>query len=345
MALRLVQRTKGGNWYIRGSVRGIRIAESTGLSNKRKAEAVLAKRSNEIWKESVFGKPATVTFAQAAASYASDGGDSRHLSPLIRFFGERKIGSIGQSEIEAAARKLKPGASPATINRQIFTPTSAVLHYAARRRWCEKPALARPSQPPGRVRWITPEEAEALIAAAAPHLKPLVIFLLSTGARVAEALYLDWQNVDLERRQVQFLNQAAGGPGTKNNKCRGVPLHSRAIEALMALPHRSGAVFRRPPLPNDDQQVGQPYSDRRGLGGGQLKTAWKGMVRRAGIADFTPHDCRHTWASWHYMANRDLNALMALGGWSDAQMVLRYAHMNVAHLAPTIETIWLRPDH
>jgi integrase len=66
------------------------------------------------------------------------------------------------------------------------------------------------------------------------------------------------------------------------------------------------------------------------------------MVRRAGIVDFTAHDCRHTWATWHYMANRDLNALMTLGGWSDAQMVLRYAHMNVAHLAPTIETMWTK---
>jgi hypothetical protein len=130
MALRLVQRTKGESWYIRGTLRGIRIAESTGLSNKRKAEAVLAKRSNEIWKESIFGKPATVTFAHAAMSYAANGGDGRHLPPLIQFFGERKIGSIGQSEIEAAARKLKPDAKPATINRQIFTPTSAVLHYA-----------------------------------------------------------------------------------------------------------------------------------------------------------------------------------------------------------------------
>jgi integrase len=56
-------------------------------------------------------------------------------------------------------------------------------------------------------------------------------FLLYTGARVSEALYLDWRQVDLARREVQFLN-------TKNGESRGVPLHPRLVEALSALPHR-----------------------------------------------------------------------------------------------------------
>ena len=83
---------------------------------------------------------------------------------------------------------------------------------------------------------------------------------------------------------------------------------------------------------------GKPYA-RKADGGGQIKTAFKAACRRAGISDFTPHGCRHTWATWHYAANRDLVALMQLGGWKSDKMVLRYAHMNVAHLAPSIAAL------
>jgi integrase len=111
---------------------------------------------------------------------------------------------------------------------------------------------------------------------------------------------------------------------TKNGERRGVPLHPRALAAIANLSHRTGNVFRRP----DKQRYEPRYS-----AGGQIKTAFKGACRRAGIADFHPHDCRHTWATWHYSANRDIGALMELGGWKSVAMVMRYAHTNPDHLA------------
>ena len=104
------------------------------------------------------------------------------------------------------------------------------------------------------------------------------------------------------------------------------------MAALANLEHRDGAVFRRPD--------GLPYEAKKDeSGGGQIKTGFKGACRRAGISDFTPHDCRHTWATWHYAANRDLIALMQLGGWKSERMVLRYAHVNVDNLSSTISAL------
>jgi len=173
------------------------------------------------------------------------------------------------------------------------------------------------------VRSITPEEADRLIGACADHLRPLVIFSLYTGARLSEALYLDWRQINLTRREVQFLK-------TKNGDPRGVPLHQRVVDALTALPHREGEVFRRPD--------GKPYA-RKTDGGGQIKTGFKAACRRAGIANFTPHDLRHSFATWHYAANRDLVALMELGGWNSERMVLRYTRVNVAHLSRSIDAL------
>lgn len=336
MPLTIQRRHGSPNWYLRGTVRRISVDESTGTRDRKAAEEIRAVREAELLKRSVHGDSAVRTFAEAALSYMEAGGERSHLTPILNVIGRKPLGAIGQAEIEALARKLKPGASGATINRHIYTPVAAVLHHAARKKWCDKPVLARPKQSAGRIRWVTHDEADRLVEAAAPHIRPLVIFLFSTGARIAEALYLDWRDVDLDRAHVVF-------PETKNGEPRGVPLHPRAVAALSALPHRTGAVFRRslPRLTAGGKltPLGDAYEVREG-GGGQIKTAWAGMLKRAGIADFSPHDCRHTWATWHYQANRDLTALMKLGGWKSVQMVMRYAHVNTSELAGTINAIW-----
>jgi integrase len=323
MPLKLVRRPKSPNWVIRGTLRRVRVEESTGTSNRTAAEEIRAKREAEILKASIYGRIATVSFAEAALSYLEQGGSRKFLEPVIQYFKTTPLAKIDQAAIEAGAAKLYPSATPATRNRNFYTPTLAVLHHGGAR-----PIVKRPKLPKGRVRWLTIEEAERLINATADHLRPLVIFLLYTGARVGEALWLDWRDVDLRRRHVTFIK-------TKNGEARGVPLHSRVVAALANLPHRDGEVFRRPD--------GLAYVRSKGIedtsAGTRIKTAFRCAVARAGLDDFHPHDCRHTWATWHYTANRDLGALMRLGGWKSTAMVMRYAHANVAELSHTIDQL------
>ena len=134
---------------------------------------------------------------------------------------------------------------------------------------------------------------------------------------------LSGPDVDQARRRVALLE-------TKNGTDRGVPLHSRAFQALARLPQRDGPVFRRPD--------GGPYATRRD-GGGQIKTGFQAACRRAGIVGFTPHDCRHTWATWFYRQTRDLKALMELGGWKSERMVMRYVHVNPDHHRAAIDSL------
>src|SRR6202008_5116467 len=101
--------------------------------------------------------------------------------------------------IDCGARKLYPHTSDSTRVRQFYGPVSAVLTHAAKRGWCSKLIVERPKLPQGRDRWITLAEANRLIKACADHLRPLVTFLIYTGARAGEALWLDWRHVDLQR--------------------------------------------------------------------------------------------------------------------------------------------------
>ncbi len=323
MPLKLSRYKDSPSWRCRGTVRGISFDRSTKTADRGAAEALQIKWGAELLERSIHGARATAGFADALLGYLNSGGDGRYCAPLLDHFGETPLVLIGQAAIDAAAVALKPDAGPATRNRQIYTPMAAMLHHAAKRGLCDFRRIERPKQPKGRVRWLELDQAESLIEACAPHLRPLVIFLFYSGARLSEALYLDWSNVDLAACRVRFLD-------TKNGEARGVPLNERVLIELANLPHCEGAVFRRPD--------GQPYA-RKADGGGQIKTAFKGACRRAGISDFTPHDCRHTWASWFYAETRDLVALMNLGGWKSEKMVMRYTHLNPDHLAAAIDRL------
>jgi integrase len=330
MSLRLVRRPKSPHWIIRGTLRGVRVEESSGTDNKKAAEEIRAKREAELLAETVYGRRATATFAQAALSYLEQGGSKRYLNDIISHFARTPLARINQDAIDQGARKLYPNVCDSTRVRQFYVPVSAVLTHAAKRGWCSKAIIERPRTPPGRNRWITLTEANRLIEACAGHLRPLVIFLIYTGARTGEALWLDWRHVDLNRGHVIF-------PKTKNGDARGVPLHPRVSAALGNLSHRERDVFRRPD--------GAPYErpededDENRSAGTRIKTAFRGACKRANINDFHPHDCRHTFATWHYAHNRDLTALMRLGGWRDIKSVIRYMHVNVDELRNTIDRL------
>lgn len=328
MPIKCVRRPRSPYWIIRGTLRGIRVEESTGTDEKRVAEEIRAKREAEILAQSVYGRRATATFGEAALSYLECGGSRRFAGAVISHFGTTPLAQIDQDAIDRGARKVFPRASDATRGRQFFTPCSAIMRHAAKRGWCAPLLLQRPKPSAERVRWLSIEEADRLIAASGPHLKPLLIFLFYTGARAGEALWLDWRDVDLARAHVTFTK-------TKNGDARGVPLHQRAIAALANLRHRESEVFRRP----DGEPYERPTRPDDHSAGTRIKTAFRAACRRAGIDDFHPHDCRHTWATWHYRANRDLAALMRLGGWKSERMVLRYAHTNVDEHKHTIDRL------
>ena len=165
MPLELKRRPKSPYWIIRGTLRGIRVEESTGPGDRRAAEEILIKREAEILEQSIHGRRATATFAAAALSYLEQGGSKRFTVPVIKHFGTLPLARIDQDALDQGAKKLYPDASPSTRNRQFYAIASAILHHAAKRGWCPPPIIERPSMPPGRIRWLKIDEADSLIGA------------------------------------------------------------------------------------------------------------------------------------------------------------------------------------
>jgi integrase len=312
--LKLSKRHGSKFWTARGTYLGVKVDRSTGACDKGEAQAILAKIQNEIFERASGHVPekAGPTFAEAVILYCKKGGEKRFLEPLLKYFGDLPIAKIDQAAIDEAAMVLYPNGSSSTRNRQVYTPVSAILKSAGL-----KMPLNRLENPQGVIRWLRHDEAARLIASCSPHLKPLVMFMLYTGARAGEALWLEWRNVDLARAHVSFEK-------TKNGDPRGVPLHRDLVAELANLPYRTGLVFRRP----DGEPYSIPTGDHDRSAGSKIKTSFKGACTRAGIENFRVHDLRHTFATWHYQRHRDLRALQILGGWKTLSMVTRYTHAN-----------------
>jgi integrase len=335
-----------------GRVAGCRVRKRAAVDDRKLAREEAAAIAAEIARTQWHGeRKGTKSFAGAVASYIEDGqrprskGTLRRLEQILRAVGPRvSLADVDQNMIDKVRRAVLRGApSPSTVKRGVVVPIRAVLNHAFRRGWCDRPTFEVPKEPEGRTRRFLPAEVDRLIPAAAPHLRPLLIFFVCTGARVSEALDLDWSDVDLVGARATFWK-------TKSGKRRVATMPPRAVAALVELPHREGPVFRWETKRPTKKREGLPkrvtaYADHEREGGGQFKTAWASALRRAGLdSAFTPHDLRHTWASWHYAVHNNLLALQVEGGWSSSRLVERYVHLLPEGHRESIRAFWHQLD-
>ncbi|RWN51435.1 MAG: site-specific integrase [Mesorhizobium sp.] len=291
MPLKLKQR--GKVWWIRGTVHGQEVYETTGTHDKEVAEALRIKREAGLVSDHVYGPKATRDFSDAVGSCLEAGGDGRFLGTptdgLLGHFYSWRLADIKQNDLDAAAAKLYPTAQPETRNRQCYTPFIAVWNHAVKNGWADVRLWQRPRKPKGtnvvRVRSarsgqspVDYERAAKFVSLMSPAPAMVMTFLFYTGLRPIEAFALEAADVDVTKRWLVVRKSKTGEP-------RGVPLHSFLCEWLGPLVERGGIMFRGP--------RGEPYKEVQD-GGGGLKTAINGARRRSGIKDVSPYTGRHS---------------------------------------------------
>ena len=320
MPLKLFRRGGKGNYYLRGNVAGSNIYTSTGTSDEKAAENIRIRTEAEILERASLGRRATVTFAEAALNYLNSGGEKRFIPPILKHFGPRaRLCDIDNAAVNTAAAKIYSTAKPATINRQLISPISAILTMAAEDGLCCPIKLRRRRVTEKKTRWLTPEEFEDLAAELDPHQIPIIGFMIGSGARVRETLTLQTSTLYLAQGQALLTD-------TKNGEPRMVRLPKRAVEMIETrkIPDR-GTVF------TTNKKL--PYTIKDNTGG-QIRRGFNKARDTAGLGpEVTPHTIRHTWATWHYAQNRDFGALLDLGGWSKADVANIYRKIAPDDLA------------
>lgn len=301
----------------RGSHLGIFVDRSLKTSDRTLAKKLAKQIERDIERGAVAPR-GTLGFADAASAYMKAGGERTFLAPLIRHFTNTPVTLIDQMAIDNAARAIYPNAAAATINRQVYTPVSAILKRAGIEKQIKRPIGWRGRR---RTTWLTPEQAFAIFDATARIEAPahtrlafrvLLVTLCYTGMRLSDGLGLRWSDVDLQARTAHL-------PMTKNGEPRLVYLPAVVVAELSKLPgERAGRVFAFHK-------------------GGRLYDMLDATMTAAGVIlteRVAFHVFCHTWATWmRQHGGLDTFDLVKTGRWKDAESAEGYAHVVVSEVA------------
>ncbi len=178
-----------------------------------------------------------------------------------------------------------------------------------------------------RTRYLDDSERQSLLKACrnSPNkqLYPIVIFALSTGARLNEILKLTLNDVNLKTGQA-ILRE------TKNGETRTIPITSHLKDILTAHIEWVKEHYAKEALSLKNQYL-FPRND--GLAPIDIRKAWENARTKAEIQDFRFHDLRHSAASYLAMNGATLLEIAAVLGHKTLQMVKRYSHLSENHTA------------
>jgi integrase len=150
---------------------------------------------------------------------------------------------------------------------------------------------------------------------------------LNTGFRRTNCFKLRWaEDVDFEAGTIRARDPKGG-------RDYHVPMNDELRSILRALPSRlrSPWVF-----PSD---TGQTALDSQNF----INRIFTPALRRAGIADFSWHDMRHSFASRLAMAGESLRTIQELMGHQTPAMTLRYMHLSPAHKLDAVNRLVRHP--
>ena len=312
-------RKRNGIWYVDiTTASGKRIRRSLGTTDKQAAEELHDKLKYEQWRIDRIGEKPKRNWDEACVRWLKEKGGKKSINKDISRM--RNLPELRGMLLEDITRDFvqqivdKKDCSGANKNRYIAL-IRAILNRAMREwEWIDNiPYFSMYPEPKKRIRWLTPDEAKRLIAAAPPYMAQMIKFSLATGLRQRNVLTLKWQQVDLERRVCWYYADE-----TKSGRALGVSLNDIAMQVL-----------------NEQQGKHSEFVFLNGRNKPDTKIhseIWAKVLAKAEIENFRWHDLRHTWASWLIQRGVPLAALQEMGGWETPSMVQRYAHLAPEHL-------------
>lgn len=253
------------------------------------------------------------------------------LKHLSEHFGGITLDQIGSAELSSfEGRRRTAGVTGSTIRRDLAC-LSSLLTSCIDWEWIENnpvPAYLRRRAKRGlkegapRTRYLTEQEEEVLLKAAAPETRNAIILAIDTGLR--RDVSLKWWQVDIERGLITTTTN------TKSGRQRKVPLPERSRHVLDAIRdrHKSGCDDAAYVLLNP--ATGTRYD--------RMNKGLSGAARRAGLGHVQWHDLRRTaGCRWLQRDGKRIEEVSILLGHSSVQVTeQRYAFLEAERIAESI---------
>ncbi|WP_224794779.1 tyrosine-type recombinase/integrase [Pseudomonas fluorescens] len=362
---------RNGIWHIDKVVRGQRLQESTGSSERQEAEQYLIHRLEKLRQEKVYGVREVRTWREAATRFlvefkdqASIALSASHIEQLDPYIGDLPITHIDDGTLAAFKRdrqkptktakgKVKPGVSNRTVNIalqrvvRILNLCHRKWRDAEKRPWLDSvPMISmleekRSSRKPYPLSW---EEQSMLFAEIPDHLLRMALYKVNSGSREQEVCKLQW---DWEIRvpelgtSVFLIPSEFGGrhekAGVKNRDERLVVLNRVAMSIIDG----QRGLHTKYVFPYGQPDEYGPTAMHR-----MNDTAWKSARIRAaakwekehkspahpGFRSIRVHDLKHTFGRRLRAANVTEEDRKALLGHKNGSITSHYSTAELEHL-------------
>ena len=310
--------------------RGRRYHGSTGCASKRDAEAYERRERQRAALPDLKRPPITI---DEAASLYQDHAENLPswktikymLAALVDGVGKgRLLSEVSQRDLQIYFARRRDGRSNASVNREIENARS-VWNRARRTRFDvgEMPDWAQlflkvPRRPD---RELENTEESKLFLAMRNDVADAVDFLLKSGWRRSEVLNLQWEDVNLPRKQA--ITRIKGG----DIEVR--PLTTTLVEIIARQPqaedeeHKAYVFTYLCHKNRANRRMGKRYR----LTPTALRKPFAEAKKAAGVNNFRVHDLRHTRATRIVRATGSLPAAKEALKHKRIETTMRYAHV------------------
>lgn len=327
--MQLYQRPGSPFWWVSATVNGQRHRISTRQKGKREARLAADRIVAALRASAPAQRGGIWTVSQAVGAWWDDHASTTRSAAAIWSNVENLDRcldcTLPLDRLTAAhlmdfrARRRGEGVRGPTINRDMAY-LHAALNHAADVHAQPRPriAWARLKYPESewRKRFVSRDEYAALLAHAAPSLRPIIVAAVATGLRRANLFALAWHQVDLDGRTITV-------PTSKGR---------RASIKRIAGPLAAELETLRAAILADDRIPAGPVFDTT-----NFRRRWAAAVKGAGLADFRFHDLRHSFATWARKGGVDLAELKEAMDHSSIAMTARYAHVTPDEMLSTFD--------
>jgi integrase len=319
---------RGNVWWAYFYIDGVRHQRSTQTANRRHAERIAQKLTEEaaLLKYQLPHADPDMTFGALAARFLANADPTAHhldrLKQLLPYFADLPLRRITKPVVRdyRHQRHQRKRVTDTTINRDVGV-LRHLLYWAVDEGFIEANPLGRIKLVPERRApkpVLTVAEERQLLAAAHPHLRDLIVAALDTGMRRGELLYQRFEHVDFARNVLLVTRSK-----TVQGEGREIPLTARVRQMLDARREPQGIVF-----------------GYRGARVDDVKTAWRSTLRRAGVRHLRFHDLRHTFNTRLLEAGVLQEVRKALMGHVSATGVHgRYTHIELPLMRAAITAL------
>ena len=322
-----LKNAKGTNFYTNlGTTHELTLTQAKKKARQLKAEHVLTPKGEVASKQALQEMTLDTFFKDHYLPYATQHKRSAkrdeslyrvHIAPRFK---NTPLCSISRLEAQLFhSDLLKQGLSPASADHGVKLLRRA-LNLAVQWEFIEKNVLSgiKLFMVDNQVEnYLNEQQLERLLDVLKTDRNRTVchilMFLLSTGARLNEALTATWKNINEEGRAWKV-----DAKRSKSKKPRSIPLNDSAMWVLGELKSKGQSEFLFP-----SPVTGRPYT--------AIRWEWYRIREKAGL-NLRIHDLRHTFASFLVSNGRSLFEVQQILGHSDPKVTMRYAHLSAKAL-------------